>query len=84
MNKTRAIAILQDAAQSEHGILLHASNPLAAVNAFVRARGDRPDLASLEFRQVDLPDANLAIVHGNTNAKVVELAAPKLPHLEDL
>ncbi len=85
MTKSDAIALLQNALQETHGLLLLTNNPIGAVNALTRARSERPDLLGLEFRQVDFPAGNLVIVHaGAAPSGKATLTAPRLPGLEDL
>jgi hypothetical protein len=88
MTRAEGLAILLDAGLSPNGLLLHTSNPQAAVNALERVRKleKHPGTAGLAFRRVNWPDGNLVVV------KVAEPEAdapsgflpPQLKGLEDL
>lgn len=88
MTRDEGLRILLEAGARPQGLLLHASNPQAAVNAFERIRKTErhPGAEGLAYRRVDWPDGNLVIVKVGEGEAGPEgkFLPPELKGLDDL
>lgn len=86
MQQKEFIRIMREALLTPHGLFLQVSHVGNAVSGFHTARraAGGPELGTLTFRRVSLPDANLAIVHGASFSPAPAPAPANLPPELDL
>lgn len=79
MTRDQGLAILQDAIHAERGLLIHTSNPQAAVRVLERIRiaERREEFAEIVYKQVQFEDGNLVIMKAQTGPEEGE--RPNLP-----
>lgn len=81
MTRDQGLAILQDAIHAEHGLLLHTSNPQAAVRVLERIRvaERREEFAGIVYKQVQFEDGNLVIMRVDVGPEEPSTGTSGLP-----